>query len=291
MFTSDLLEGALGTNQGDHLWTITKFEANEPVDPANNPLAATTFLQEMCSINILLTSEDCVVGLNLRHLFGPRLFDTRNMMIILIGSRVKCSPPVFVTLITLLPVTINVLFLSPGDQEVQLAVDICMTCGTKNKVNQARPAHLKLLQIWSEKAQRESMEPIAAFLVKSMLYFAPERVKKCERWYSKRSPTQSALIGCVSEHLFMEIAAERLNLSVEYIPPEIYVDAGYFMESQPMPKDFTVVAFFMRQSWLGGLDPYTSIDYTSEAMEQVLVEQDTCSFVYCTKSTKRKALR
>jgi len=288
--TPDLSERTVLSNQGPHLWTILKYTSFQQVEEST--LANPPYLKERCSVNIFLPSEDCF-PLDLQRILGPRLFSHTSLILVLVGDRAKCPGLQLPFILHMsIPVRIHFVCLMPGDIEIEIAFAYCSSCVriTMELIPNGF-SNLKALETWSSAPyfRRRFLEPIAAFLVRNTVPFSLYEVKMCEYLYSNRPSTQRFLIGCSSDLIFMENAAARLNLSIEYIPPEQYLPMAWFLATTT--KDFSVVVISERFTWLGYTDPYTYPSFTHEYLVQKLVDQEKLSLFYCTKSKERESVR
>jgi len=130
----DFGEQLLIVNQGGQLWTISTMPLSE--DTPFAPIQNHAFLKESCSINSIVSIQDCIgIQLDLLTVFGSRLFNAENSLIVIMSAEHPCNP----TLRALqrgfgswLFIDIGLIYLSRNMRQVEFGISYCRACSKQN---------------------------------------------------------------------------------------------------------------------------------------------------------------
>jgi len=145
-YSQDVIQDLIVNRPGHLRWTVFQVESRAHTGSYNQTFNDTVFLdktpryyKEFCSVNIIVSIKKCfkrLIGL----IFGPRLFQTQNAVIILVSEQsLKCgTDSIFGNSMAISHIVEIFSILLSRDTTIQAAFSFCLCC-TDNYMMQSLP--------------------------------------------------------------------------------------------------------------------------------------------------------
>ena len=209
----DRLEQIIVSNQETQQWTITAELARLEYSFVNITIVLALQKRQRCSVNFLVQMEG-TFRTYLYLVFGSRLLDHANVFILILGNRADCEGALKYQDWRKLPIIADVvrLYIKPHSSEVMFATSFCKSRPFGNQtitIPITNPTSLSQITNYSV---RRLYRPIqAAILVAEVIKYpiSQKGIQACLFMYRKRVATNSKILGCYPERIFLENAEQQ----------------------------------------------------------------------------------
>jgi len=277
-----------GTTAGIQRWTI--FHVDQADVHRKRFLDRVQYFKESCSVNILVAIERCFER-NLNNIFGHRLFNRQNTVIMLIGIKTMC---------TNYQQTGNVLHGTDTQLETvsifltgrkaAYAVFSCVFC-SKSFHALRIPSNVDLHSIeeirdFSDFVVRKSMLPVLGIvgvdidLPNAVGHW--EFVNQCKFLYRTRKVTPASHLGCDGRLITMENVAYVMNVSL-MLSNQVKNFAERFISS-PRKHYSALVALRLYDI----TRPNLKLNFPLSFISPFILEMELSKFIYCVKRDERE---
>jgi len=291
----DIVEQILVAHQGQVplQWSVTTLSPPPPpvddFDPLLLPAILPTPMQfrEQCSVNIVVQMEGPFLTF-LTPIFGSRLHETKNIFILLLGTKEDCVGELrgqFDTLIQVDIFRIHVVPKSSGPV-VQFATSLCSVCPQNyrsNTIPLVKLYSLSRMLDFSNRIRDIAILPEILGLGTYTKGFRTFQIRPCSFLYTRRQGTRPDMIGCEPEYVAIENIAAALNSS--FVRPIETEGEIIMMHRFGMGPYVRAIAFMdVFPNWIQWL-PEIPAD---QVIHQMLRAENKQEFIYCVKQEERE---
>jgi len=288
--SQDLVEQIIVHSEGIQRWTILRTGIDAPYfDKAflNNPI----YLQEICSVNIVISIGVCY-GEIINEVFSGRFYNPKNTFITVLGN-INCGVRYYWSTDDVAPAFhFHVTSVTLITGRPNHAFSVCFICSVQYKyvkmsseLDLRKIAHIRKFS--ANIKTRSTLPVIALYGAKSGLNYKSSGYR-CKYLYWERVDNNIPTFwraGCNTEHIFMENAAEKLNVSLAYFAWGVASARKYFLKEAP--KHFSAVS---------ALDSFQFVESSVmpiTAYGHIKVNSRQNKFLYCvkTKMEERESFR
>jgi len=281
--SQDVLDNILAKTEGFQRWALLQID-NYDRRLTHAPglehefFDSPQYLHEFCSVNIVVAIEACP-GHSLRDIFGLRLYDNRNTFIVIHETICDLYTKSF-SIDDVAPI----FHFKPG---IGIAYFQCIVCSIKAFKLFRIPKDFDVrsmgeLRNVADQIKAISVVPLAALIGHtSGQSFRPKIWSICYHLSQNVDVERRNLVGCRPEHVFMENAVEKLNISVEYISLQNAAEQNHYFVDAPI--HFAVLSM---------VEIFTTINVQSippSAYTQTKLETERSKFLYCVKYDEKES--
>jgi len=292
----DVTERFISNNQVNQRWVIgTVVQGTEAYFGPRLLLLRPVYFKESCSVNILIAPslETCYASY-LIELFGSRLYDKKNNLIIIYGTDTKCSKDTVRDVLEKeSPIVPDIYFLTVSSDMTGFEGTyrhVCTRCsGMYRTLFNPPVVNLERMRNVSLLVKKLTVKPFMAVVgsisrndwedsrssEKKMAW-----ARQCLRLYKIGDPLK---VDCIGRNIMAQILALKFNLTVEYFSQTDFMNYNQFLFDKT--KYYSVVGLFAStefQPWL----PQHSPD---KLMTQVQKNSDVYKFMYCERKEERES--
>jgi len=281
--TTDLIQGIITSNQVEQLWTLATMLPEKPVPEMW--LGQIHYFREQCSVNIFVEIRSCSRR-ELLLIFLSRFHNYQNTFVFIYGTEEACKAELRQHA-QMKPIVASILVLTLNGETLEEATSFCSSCSQDYRVVPIQLPLQSLTEVrrFADETRVRLILPVIAALSSTSgqeydgTYCYPRLGWLCEQ----RKSTNSELVGCSMNHIYIENLAAKLNLSVEFVNHE----RCYEYTLDP-PKHFSGVAVLgIFNTWI--YEMHFRQVALPHLMSQFNNGEKTLKFVYCQKTCERES--
>jgi len=287
-FSRDVLDDLLVRTSGKQLWTIFRLNEKRPTDESYDEMSLDRprFWRESCSVNFVVSVGPKCFKRSLRSIFGPRQLLIENTFIMILESGVlnKCTfEQIHGNIFDGWPTVVDIYTVFISKLNVpESTYSFCSFCSKKYQ-HSMLPTEIDYQSIqelrkFSASVKSKSVLPIIAAMTYDTLTghsCSPSDIKPCAFLYRIRKTTQPDKIGCSNDNIFIENAAARLNVSIEFPTIQESYKNNQFL--------YDVSKHFSASVYLRTFGVFILWRKSTSSYSQLIPKDQILRFVYCVK--------